>query len=114
VVEDFITFGVVCTSWRTVATKNNFDVISPQVPLLILADKDEHYREFYSLSEKKVSRIFLPEARGREGFPSGGWLLTMSCNGEFNLLHPFFHTQILWGPSHKFRKTFLPLLVFQN
>ncbi|PHT57678.1 hypothetical protein CQW23_00041 [Capsicum baccatum] len=42
VLEDFIAFSVVCTSWRTVATKENFDAFnSPQAPLLMLPDKDE-------------------------------------------------------------------------
>ncbi|KAF3624087.1 putative DNA topoisomerase 6 subunit A-like [Capsicum annuum] len=39
-IEDFIAFSVVCTSWRNSATKANFDFLSPQLPLLMLADKD--------------------------------------------------------------------------
>ncbi|KAM3321570.1 F-box protein like [Capsicum chacoense] len=95
VIEDFIAFRAVCTSWQIAATKDNFDMFSTQVPLLMLGAKDDDFQEFYSLSKKKVSRIFLPEARGRECFPLGEWLCTMEDNtGELNLLHPFSRTQI--------------------
>ncbi|PHT57852.1 hypothetical protein CQW23_00215 [Capsicum baccatum] len=95
VIEDFIAFRAVCTSWQIAATKDNFDMFSTQVPLLMLGAKDDDFQEFYSLSKKKVSRIFLPEARGRECFPLGEWLFTMEDNTrELNLLHPFSRTQI--------------------
>ncbi|OIT30724.1 hypothetical protein A4A49_59333, partial [Nicotiana attenuata] len=95
VIEDFIDFRAVCTSWRPAATKENFDVFSFKVPLLMLADKDDDYREFYSLSKGKVSHIlYLPEAIRRECFPYEEWLFTMSYYEEFNLLHPFSRTQI--------------------
>ncbi|KAG5584427.1 hypothetical protein H5410_044861 [Solanum commersonii] len=98
VIEDFIVFGCVCNSWRTASTKDNFDVLSPQLPLLMLPQKDD-YREFYSLSKGKISRrLYLPEAKGRECFPSHqmGWFFTQSLDvGEEDcLLNPFSATKI--------------------
>ncbi|PHT57878.1 hypothetical protein CQW23_00241 [Capsicum baccatum] len=71
VIEDFIVFSAVCTSWRTATPKDNFDVLWPQLPLLMLGyAKDCNYLEFYSLSKKKVSRLYVPEAKWRTCFPS--------------------------------------------
>ncbi|KAM3263138.1 hypothetical protein P3L10_000132 [Capsicum annuum] len=62
--KDFIPFCSVCTSWRIAGTKEVYKVpLEPQVPLLMLADKDDDYREFYFLLNGEVSSIFLPEAR---------------------------------------------------
>ncbi|KAH0635591.1 hypothetical protein KY289_035506 [Solanum tuberosum] len=101
VIEDFIVFGCVCNSWRKASTKDNFDVLSPQLPLLMLPQiyDDDDYREFYSLSKGKVSRrLYLPEAKGRECFPSDkmGWLFTQSLDvgEEVRLLNPFSATKI--------------------
>ncbi|KAK6783469.1 hypothetical protein RDI58_021266 [Solanum bulbocastanum] len=98
--EDFIALRAVCTSWRVSITKDDFDMFSPQVPLLMLnAPKDNKYREFYSLAKKKVVRVFLPEARCGDCVSSEGWLCTMSCyRKKMNLLHPFSRTQIQLPP----------------
>ncbi|PHT57854.1 hypothetical protein CQW23_00217 [Capsicum baccatum] len=87
-IEDFIAFRAVCTSWQIAATTDNFDVLWPQLPLLMLGAKDDDYREFYSLSKKKVSRMFLPEARGSECLPSEGWLCTVEIVGAVLSANP--------------------------
>jgi len=95
VIEDFIAFDAVCTFWRIAATKDNFDVLSSQVPLLMLqsVNHEEYYQNIYSLSKKKILPIFLPQVRGSEYVPiTEGWFYTMEQDtGEINVLHPFSH-----------------------
>ncbi|XP_049362061.1 putative F-box protein At5g55150 [Solanum verrucosum] len=94
--KDFIFFTCVCTSWKIATTLDHkFDIFFTQTPLLMLADKHDDYREFYSLIKQKVTPLFLPEARQRHCCPSEGWLCTMDdSTGEMNLLHHLSRTQI--------------------
>ncbi|WMV36422.1 hypothetical protein MTR67_029807, partial [Solanum verrucosum] len=93
VIEDFIAFRSICTSWRITNIKDDFNVFSPQIPLLMLGAKHEDDSpEFYSLFKNKVSRLFLPKAKNAECFPTEGWLFTVtitSRDGEMNLLQRF-------------------------
>ncbi|PHU23334.1 hypothetical protein BC332_08441 [Capsicum chinense] len=99
-IEYFISFRAVCTSWKIAATKDNFDVLWPQLPLLMLGAKDDNYREFYSLSKKKVLRLYIPEAKWRTCFSSKGWLICfLQCALEISLLNPFSRNKIQLPPG---------------
>ncbi|XP_015084430.1 putative F-box protein At3g25750 [Solanum pennellii] len=94
--KDFIFFTCVCTSWQIATTpEHKFDIFFTKTPLLMLADKHDDCREFYSLIKQKVTPLFLPEARQRHCCPSQGWLCTIDdTTGEMNLLHHLSRTQI--------------------
>ncbi|KAI8569430.1 hypothetical protein RHMOL_Rhmol02G0278400 [Rhododendron molle] len=93
--EDFLAFSGVCRSWRSVAINDNFKG-SEQTPWLMLAKKDKpDDRQFISLRKGGVIRtVNLPEARGKRCLESLGWLVTISQDGDMNLLHPFTRVQI--------------------
>ncbi|KAF5938646.1 hypothetical protein HYC85_022905 [Camellia sinensis] len=102
VVEDYVAFGGVCKSWQVAAVKENFNERgwSHQIPWLMLAqeeeEEEEEERRFVSLRKGsmicKVMR--LPEAKGKRCMESLGWFVTISQDGQLNLLHPFSRVQI--------------------
>ncbi|KAK3033224.1 hypothetical protein RJ639_033104 [Escallonia herrerae] len=96
-IEDFVSFGAVCSSWYAAATRDNFTP-STQIPWLMLADveqqnESERWRQFFSLSSGRIFKVILPEASKIRCLSSLGWLLTL---GELkaNLLHPLSRLQI--------------------
>ncbi|KAH7841665.1 hypothetical protein Vadar_032841 [Vaccinium darrowii] len=98
VFEDFVAFGGVCRSWRSVAIKQNFKG-SQQPPWLMLAEEEgeEKANERRIVSLRKggmVRKLMVPEASGKRCFESLGWFVTVSEDGEMNLLHPFSQVQI--------------------
>ncbi|KAM3356636.1 hypothetical protein P3S68_023350 [Capsicum galapagoense] len=101
VIEDFIAFRVVCTSWRIATAKDNFDLLWPQLLLLMLGySKDYNYPEFYSLSKKKVSRLYIAESKWRTYFPSKGWFICfLQSELEISLLNPFSRNKIQLPPG---------------
>ncbi|KAF3626297.1 putative E3 ubiquitin-protein ligaseB-like [Capsicum annuum] len=92
--EAFIAFGVICTSYGIAATNDNFDLLSPQVPLFMIGDNDYDYRGFYSFFKKKVSRIFLQKVRRLECFSTKGWIYNLNDTGEMNFLRSFSRVRI--------------------
>ncbi|XP_062014422.1 F-box protein At4g35733-like [Rosa rugosa] len=95
--EDFLSFGAVCKSWRSTATKENFTGgLKHQVPFLILPEKEgTANRELYNLTKGKCFELSGLEVKGQRLFSSLGWLLTESKDAKvLTLLHPLNHTQI--------------------
>ncbi|KAI8558672.1 hypothetical protein RHMOL_Rhmol04G0115000 [Rhododendron molle] len=98
VLEDFVAFGGVCRSWRFVAINHNFKG-SQQIPWLMLSEQEGeekmNERRIVSLTKGgMVRKLTLLGARGKRGFESLGWFITVSEDGEMELLHPFSQAQI--------------------
>ncbi|KAF8412286.1 hypothetical protein HHK36_000247 [Tetracentron sinense] len=104
--EDFVAFGGVCESWRSVAVKQNFTP-SPQLPWLMLPEqKNCDTRTFFSLSKGMVHERRLPEVRGKRCWGSQGWLITFSIDLNISLLNPFTRLQIQLPPHRTFKYHF--------
>ncbi|PHU06563.1 hypothetical protein BC332_23052 [Capsicum chinense] len=80
VIEDLIAFGAVGTSCRNSAIKGNFDFLSPQLPLSMLADKGDDYREFILFLRTKDSRVFLPEVELKKIHMLGDFTIFVGLN----------------------------------
>ncbi|XP_060212960.1 F-box protein At2g26160-like [Lycium barbarum] len=96
-IEDFLNFGIVCKSWHSVPTKNNFNSDLPRIPWLMLAEEEEDKdcRKFFSLYNGMILNKRIPKATGKRCMESMGWLITVGKDeGEISLLHPFSGVQI--------------------
>ncbi|KAH7839816.1 hypothetical protein Vadar_009162 [Vaccinium darrowii] len=103
--EDFRAFGGVCRSWWSAAVMENFKGCS-RVPWLMLAEEEEEEkkndgsRRFVWLTRGPgiipgmSQRFAVPEAMGKRCVESLGWFVTVSEQGEMNLIHPFSRVQI--------------------
>ncbi|MCD7452862.1 hypothetical protein HAX54_018415 [Datura stramonium] len=98
-IEDYLNFSIVCKSWHSVATKNNFTSDLPRIPWLMLAEEEEEedksLRKFFSLYNGMILNKRIPKAMGKRCMESLGWLITVGKDeGEINLLHPFSGVEI--------------------
>lgn len=75
-------------------------------------DDDNDYRESFSLSKKKITRVFLPQAKDRECFSTMDGLLpsNIEVSEEWSYCILFSHAQIhlpphiglrYWEPTHE-------------
>ncbi|XP_062028896.1 putative F-box protein At3g25750 [Rosa rugosa] len=123
--QDFITFGAVCKTWSSAATKDNF---THQVPLLMMPDTEDNNSPFpgqcYNLIKGKVSRLNIPKTiTQRRLMPwcrsSLGWLIIASSrfltddSRHIYLLHPFKHEEIVL-PTFEFEFGFIKKFVLSS
>ncbi|XP_055835292.1 F-box/kelch-repeat protein At3g18720-like [Solanum dulcamara] len=90
-------FGIVCKSWRSVVTKENFNSNLPRVLWLMLAEEgdDKTCRKFFSVYNGMILKKRIPKASGKRCMESMGWLIMVGKDeGEISLLHPFSSVQI--------------------
>ncbi|PIA65127.1 hypothetical protein AQUCO_00100553v1 [Aquilegia coerulea] len=90
--KDFILFGAVCRSWRSIYSENKH-TRSHQLPFLMLSSEDNtdnQTRSFYSLTEKRYLNYQVPVPHNKfcRGY-SHGWFVTVCENHQVSLLNPF-------------------------
>ncbi|XP_055819532.1 F-box protein At2g26160-like [Solanum dulcamara] len=96
-IEDYLNFRIICKSWHSVATRDNFNSNLPRAPWLMLAEEenDRTCRKFFSLYNGMILKKRIPGASEKRCMESKGWLITVGKDeGEVSLLHPFSGVQI--------------------
>ncbi|MCD7459460.1 hypothetical protein HAX54_040932 [Datura stramonium] len=102
-IEDFLNFGTVCKSWKSVTTRDNFNSSLPRAPWLMISvndddddqDDDNPCTKFFSLYNGMNLKKWIPEIYGKRCLESMGWLITVGIyRGEISLLHPFSRDEI--------------------
>ncbi|KAF5188582.1 F-box skip23-like protein [Thalictrum thalictroides] len=92
-IQDYIRFGAVCKSWRSVYTHNLHwyrNHLPLQLPLLMLSTTDDiKHRSLYSLTENKIYNYPLAVPHSENCCSSTqGWLVTVYNGSEVRLLNP--------------------------
>ncbi|PIA27540.1 hypothetical protein AQUCO_07600006v1 [Aquilegia coerulea] len=94
-VRDYIRFGAVCRSWRSIYTNNLHwyrTHLPPQLPLLLMLspNDDVEHSFLYSLTENKLYNFpfVVPDDKDCCG-STQGWLVVTVYNSEIHLLNPW-------------------------
>ncbi|KAJ4712116.1 F-box protein [Melia azedarach] len=93
--DDFVAFRGVCSSWRSAANMRNFMFKYDQLPLLMLAPRESsNRRDFFNISKGVSRQVCLPEANDKKTLSSKGWLLTIDRDWRIFLLHLYSRVRI--------------------
>ncbi|KAL3752268.1 hypothetical protein ACJRO7_012992 [Eucalyptus globulus] len=104
-IEDFLAFGGVCTSWRSAAVKETYDVKS-KAPWLVTYVYNQA-PEFCSPSTGRIYRVKLPGPQAQT-LSSPGWILVSSLGCEGCIFKPLSRISIELPTLEKLRHE-LPL-----
>ncbi|PIA43350.1 hypothetical protein AQUCO_01900019v1 [Aquilegia coerulea] len=90
-IKDYIRFGAVCHSWRSVYVENRHHPLPRQLPMLLLDDLDEPC--LYDLSEKRVYNFSLEKSHRSTDYrthsSTQGWLVIVYKKSVVYLHNPF-------------------------
>ncbi|GLT82505.1 hypothetical protein SLE2022_008700 [Rubroshorea leprosula] len=103
--SDYVRLRAVCVSWNSAVPKNPSYLLKQPVPWLMLPFDDETQasRSFYSIFEKKVYRLELPETRGKYFRGSfNGWVVMVEKGPGLYLFNPLTRAQISLPPLSSF------------
>ncbi|KAF9625449.1 hypothetical protein IFM89_022846 [Coptis chinensis] len=104
-IVDFIRFGAVCKSWRSVTLdKRHFSLFLKPLPWLMLtADDGEEIRSFFSPFENKIYRLNLPKASECHCWGSPfGWVVTVAFDHKVHMLNPLSRASLPLPPLSAF------------
>ncbi|PIA42628.1 hypothetical protein AQUCO_02000223v1 [Aquilegia coerulea] len=103
-IEDLCSFGGVCTSWRCVTLLIRNDQNKTLPWLMLTADFNHGYRDFYSVAENKTYRLNLPQTfLGYQSYGSPfGWLFNLDRRTEeCHLFNPFSSSSSSSSPTRR-------------
>lgn len=85
-IEDFLAFGSVCSSWHSVADRKlSYKETTIPWPMLLTARAKQGIERprFCKLSNGKIHHVFLPDARGKKCLSSRGWIIAQRNKNWF-------------------------------
>ncbi|KAG9448460.1 hypothetical protein H6P81_008425 [Aristolochia fimbriata] len=106
-ITDYIRFGAVCTSWRSVANANRPHLLHQLPWLLLPADNTvcSMNRRVYTLAESRLAHFHLPVPHNKLCVGSvGRWLLTVDSRLDIKVFNPFAGAEILLPRLYLFSK----------
>ncbi|KAK3443731.1 hypothetical protein EUGRSUZ_B03809 [Eucalyptus grandis] len=101
-IEDFLAFGAVCTSWRSVATKEMYDAKS-KAPWLVTSTYKQ-MPELCSPSRGRIYPVKSPGTRAQTLSPRG-WMLLSNWDHKYRIFNPVSSVSIELPALEKLLRT---------